>query len=82
MILHLTFCLFSYIFIAAVPTLPGSPVPWFVGLWKYWSKEAQLLGHLVLLLVSLCRLLLQAEPVPQQDAKPSAQDLRFSPLLL
>lgn len=74
--------IFIFSSIAAVPALPGSLVPRFVGVWRYWREEAQLLHHLVLLLVSLCQLLLQTVPVPQPDAQPSPQDLRLSPLLL
>lgn len=63
-ILSISFCLFCYLSIAAVPALLGSLVPWFVGVWRYWREEAQLLHHLVLLLVSLCQLLHQIVPVP------------------
>lgn len=82
MILSLLFSQFSYFPIAAVPALPGSLVPWFVGVWRYWREEAQLLHHLVLLLVSLCQLLHPIVPVPQPDPQPSTQDLCISPVLL
>lgn len=67
---------------AAFPTLPGGPVPGFVGLWNCRREEAQLLHHLVLLLVSLCQLLHPAVPVSQEHAQPSLEDLCLSPLLL
>lgn len=67
---------------AALPALLGGPVPGFVGLWRCRREEAQLLHHLVLLLVSLCQLLHPALPVPQEHAQPSPQDLCLSPLLL
>lgn len=57
--------------VVAVPALPGSLVPWTVGIWRYWREKAQLLHHLVLLLVSLCQLLKRTVPVPQQDTQPS-----------
>lgn len=33
-------CLFSHFSIVAVPALPGSLVPWIVGVWRHWRKEA------------------------------------------
>lgn len=67
---------------AAFPALPGGPVPGFVGLRRCRREEAQLLHHLVLLLVSLCQLLHPDLPVPQEHAQPSPEDLCLSPLLL
>lgn len=67
---------------AAFPALPGGPVPGSVGLWSCRREEAQLLHHLVLLLVPLCQLLHPDLPVSQEHAKPSPEDLCLSPLLL
>lgn len=67
---------------AAFPALPGGPVPGFVGLWSRRREEAQLLHHLVLLLVALCQLLRATLPVSPEDAQPAPQDLCVSPLLL
>lgn len=67
---------------AAFPALPGGPVPGFVGLWSCRREEAQLLHHLVLLLVSLCQLLHPTLPVSKEHAQPSPQDFCLSPLLL
>lgn len=72
----------QYVNTAAFPALPGGPVPGFVGLWSCRGEEAQLLHHLVLLLVPLRQLFHPTLPVSPEHAQPSPQDLCLSPLLL